>query len=108
MSNLSQCHFHLLSRRIAHEDEQSLFKMLCELKEKFPNTERNSRNHSMFFNHQLALCEMKEVMILLISRIDVLEKKISDYEKQELPVAELVEYEPVKYEPLFPILNPTK
>ena len=111
MTQLNKPIFWLLSRRDVHEDEQSLVKMLGEVYDKYPNITNHSRNHDMCYNHAAPLCEMKEVMILLIARIEVLEKKIRDYEKQTLPVAEAVEVdddEPVKYEPLFPILDPTK
>jgi len=54
---------------------------------------------------------MFDMIVTLQHQVEILTKKIEDYEKQTLPVAELVEVdddEPVKYEPLFPILNPTK
>jgi hypothetical protein len=51
---------------------------------------------------------MFDMIVTLQQQVDILTKKIEEYEKQELPVAELVDYEPVKYEPLFSILNPTK
>ena len=51
---------------------------------------------------------MFDMIVTLQQQVDILTKKIEEYEKQTLPVAELVDYEPVKYEPLFSILNPTK
>jgi hypothetical protein len=53
---------------------------------------------------------MFDMIVTLQHQVDILTKKIEDYEKQTLPVAEAVEVdddEPVKYEPLFPILDPT-
>ena len=51
---------------------------------------------------------MFDMIVSLQHQVDILTKKIEDYEKQTLPVAELVDDEPVNYEPLFPILDPTK
>ena len=51
---------------------------------------------------------MFDMIVTLQQQVDILTKKIEEYEKQTLPVAEVVDYEPVKYEPLFPILDPTK
>ncbi len=51
---------------------------------------------------------MFDMIVTLQHQVDILTKKIEEYEKQTLPVAELVHDEPVKYEPLFPILDPTK
>ena len=48
---------------------------------------------------------MFDMIIKLQQQVQVLEKKIEEYEKQALPVAELVDDAPVEYEPLFPVLK---
>ena len=48
---------------------------------------------------------MFDMIVKLQQQVHVLEKKIEEYEKQALPVAELVDDAPVEYEPLFPVLK---
>jgi hypothetical protein len=48
---------------------------------------------------------MFDMIVKLQQQVHILEKKIEEYEKQALPVAELVDDAPVEYEPLFPVLK---
>lgn len=48
---------------------------------------------------------MFDMIVKLQQQVQVLEQKIEQYEKQALPVAELVDDAPVEYEPLFPVLK---
>lgn len=49
---------------------------------------------------------MFDMIVKLQDQVQTLEKKIEEYEKQSLPVTELVEYGPIRYEPLFPTPDP--
>lgn len=107
--------FYLIGRgRNCDEDEIPLKKML----EQMPPSEKvlsGSRNHDLRHNYPIALSEMKELFVLLTTKVEELEKKveyqqkkIEEYEKQALPIAELVDDGHVEYEPLFPTFNPNK
>ena len=103
----------VLTSRIddCEQDELPLKRML----EQMPPNEKvmnGMRNHYLRHSIPTALIEMKELFVILTTKIEELEKKvdyqqkkIEEYEKQALPVAELVDNGYVEYEQLFPVLK---
>lgn len=96
------------------QDELPLKRMLEQIPLEYGNL-YGMRTHYLRHSIPTALAEMKELFVILTTKVEELEKKveyqqkkIEEYEKQALPIAELVDDGPVEYEPLFPTFNPNK
>jgi len=104
--------FVLTSRRDDCEQDELPLKRMLEQMPPNEKVKSERRNHYVVHNIPTALIEMKELFVILTTKIEELEKKvdyqqkkIEEYEKQALPVAELVDNGYVEYEPLFPVLK---